>query len=443
MDTIVGHYLRQFESASPERKKSDPAWLNLMRQNAAGSLAATGFPSAKNEQWKYINISPVTAIPFACNIKGKKPARDEIAPFTFAGANIIVFVNGRYEPEFTRLVSPPELLRIESLSHVLKTNPKVVKPHLGRAVKGGGNPFAELNTAFMEDGVFIHAYRGSAVREAVIVLFVSTSASSPAVSYPRNLIVADESSQCVIVESYAGFNPGVSLTNAVTEIIAGPSSVVRHIRLQEEGPESYHMSKLAVTQAEKSSFTSDNLSFGAALSRAEISSLLSAEGCECTLNGLYMGRGSQIMDSHTRIEHLKPNGVSRELYKGILDEKSKGIFNGKIVVHKSAVKTKARQTNKNLLLSDDAEADPTPALEIFNDDVKVYHGSTVGQLDKDQIFYLRSRGIDESSARSLLTYAFASEVIDQINITPLWLRLRDMLLSRLPAGQAAKGAHLI
>ena len=284
--------------------------------------------------------------------------------------------------------------------------------------------------------------RGKDGEQPIHLLFVASSHGEPTVSHPRNLIIVGDNSQVAIVESYVGLDGGVYFTNAVTEIVAGQNAVIDYYKLQQESAEAFHIATLAVHQDRSSNFTSHSISLGGALVRNDVKARLDAEGVECTLNGLYMASGHQLVDNHTSIDHAKPHCSSHELYKGVLDGKSKGVFSGKIIVRPDAQKTDAKQTNKNLLLSADSVIDTKPQLQIYADDVKCTHGATVGQLDKDAIFYLRSRGIGHEDARSLLTYAFANEIISRIKIPSVREQLNAAVLQWLPKAPEVKDALL-
>jgi len=276
---------------------------------------------------------------------------------------------------------------------------------------------------------------GKVVGHPIHLLFISTALGTASASYPRNLIVAGNNSQVTIVETYVGTEKAVYFTNAVTEVVVGENAVLDHYKLQRESKEAFHIATLQVHQARSSTFASHSIALGGALVRNDVNVVLDGEGSECTLNGLYMATGQQHVDHHTRIDHARPHGLSRQLYKGVLGGQARGVFNGKIVVHATGQKTDAKQTNKNLLLSADALIDTKPQLEINNNDVKCTHGSTIGRLDEDSIFYLRSRGIAEEMARSLLTYAFASEIINRIKVEPLRATLENLVVTRLQQGR--------
>jgi Fe-S cluster assembly protein SufD len=283
----------------------------------------------------------------------------------------------------------------------------------------------------MADGAFVYIPKRRVVEDPIHLLFFSTSGEGPSVSYPRNVIVVDSDSDVKIIESYFGVGNELYLTNGVTEVVAGENAIVDHCRLVRESEKAFHVATLQVHLDRNSNFTSRSITLAGALVRNDVNVLLDGEGIECVLDGLYLGSGEQHIDNHTKIEHLKPHGMSRELYKGILDGKARAVFNGKIVVHKDAQKTDAKQTNKNLLLSEAASVDTKPQLEIFNNDVKCSHGSTIGRLEEDAIFYLRSRGIDLEGARDLLTYAFASEVIQRIKVDSVRTGVDDFVMKGL------------
>lgn len=330
-------------------------------------------------------------------------SKQEWGHLIFDGCTVAVFINGHFSPELSKL---PKISGV---------------------------------TASFDKEAIISISKGIILDKPIQLLFLSAKNGNNPSSLPPIKIVAGENCQARVIESYDGFTLEPHTTNTTTDILLGPNAILEHFKVQDEAVKTSHLGRIQVSQEADSHFTSHNISLGGIRARTEIAVLLNDEGCECTLNGLYLGNGSQVMDSQIRIDHLKPHGTSRQLYKGILDGKSRGIFNGKVVVHPGAVKTDADQTNKNLLLSDQAEADPTPQLEILADDVKVRHGATVGQLDKDQLFYLRSRGIDEGGARSLLTYAFASDVINRISFAPVAARLKNALIAHLPEAAIVKG----
>jgi len=435
-------YLADFERFEKNGWTGSPPWVHQTRKAAISGFAELGFPTTQHEEWKYTSVAPIVKVPF-------RPADDEPDGLTKESLSLhtlgqaacaqLVFVNGRYSPALSSLRSLPEGVKAGSLAMALSADPAAVEPHLARHASSQGHPFVALNTAFIQDGAFVSIPKGKVVETPIHLLFVSTppfgsahdKRGKPTISHPRNLILAGDDSQTMIVESYIGLNNALYFTNVVTEIVAGESAVVAHYKLQRESEEAFHISTVQASLNHSSNFSSHSIDLGGALVRNDVNAVLDGKGIECTLDGLYMVAGRQHVDNHTRIDHVKPHCSSRELYKGVLGGRSKGVFNGKIYVHKDAQKTDAKQTNKNLLLSEDAVINTKPQLEIYADDVKCTHGTTIGQLDQEAIFYLRSRGIDLEAARGLLTYAFASEMIGRIKVEPVRAQLEHLLLARV------------
>ena len=437
-------YVSSFEAFRQTLGDQDPEWLHSLRKSAIARFESRGFPTLKDEAWKNTNVAPITKTSFHFDPSPDVPriAGDLIEQFTFGvlKCSQLVFLNGRFAPKLSYLRWLPEGVRVRSLREVLKSDPKAVEPYLGQGSGAEANSFADLNTAFLQDGAFIHVPKGQVVEEPIHLLFASTAEDGPRVSYPRNLIRIDEASQATIIESYVGIDRSTYLTNAMTEIVLGDDVVFDHYKMQRESESAFHVATTNLRQARNTAVSSTSFTLGAALSRNDVSTLFEREGGDLALNGLYVLHGKQHTDHHTFIDHAVPNCASRELYKGILDDRSRGIFYGLIRVQEGAMKTNARQTNRNLLLSEDAFGDSTPGLEIRADDVKCTHASTIGHLDEDAIFYLRSRGIDEAAAESLLTYGFASEVINGVKVAPMRIKLDQLVLSRLPGGEAMKEA---
>ena len=441
-------YLADFERFAQGAARG-PSWLNQLRTAAISRFAALGFPTARHEnvnlreEWKYTNVAPLVKVRFQpAAYERNGLAASKLARVTLGdvvGAQL-VFVNGHYAPELSFLRSLPEGAIAESLAAVLNAAPASVELHLARYASYQDSPFVALNTAFIADGAFVYVPQGTVVKEPIHLLFFSTTSGEPTVSYPRNLIVVGPESQATIVESYVGLGNDVYFTNAVTELIAGTHAVIDHTRVQLESPEAFHMATLQVQQERSSTVVSHAIGLGGVLVRNEVNAVLGGEGSDCTLNGLYLVTGQQLIDNHTQIDHVQAHCTSRELYKGVLDGKARGVFNGKIVVHKTAAKTDARQTNKNLLLSSDALVDSKPQLEIFNNDVRCTHGSTIGKLDQDALFYLRTRGIGAEAARRLLTYAFASEILNRLTVESLRVRLEGWVGTQLYRGNEREGA---
>jgi Fe-S cluster assembly protein SufD len=442
--SLTDPYLAAFESFAKATGDTEPAWLRKLRMGAISSFQKTGFPTVKNEDWKHTNVAPIVSMPFRFEPQAE-PSRvpgDLIEAYTFGvlKCSQLVFVNGCFAPKLSYLRWLPEGVRVRSVQEVLHFDPKALERELGKHAAFDKNPFTALNTAFLRDGAFVHVPQGRIVEEPIHLLYVSTSQDPAALSYPRNLIVMEDESQATVIESYVGLDRGVYFTNAVTEIRAGSGALLDHYKMQRESEAAYHFSNTGVIQGRGSTITSTSFDLGGGVVRSDTCTLFADEGGNLALNGLYLLHGTQHCDNHTFIDHATPNCTSLELFKGIIDARSRGIFYGKILVRKGAQKTNARQTNKNLLLSKEAFADSTPGLEILADDVKCAHGSTVGQLDENAIFYLRSRGIDEEAARTLLTYAFAAEIINQVKVASMRIKLDQLVLSRLPGSDMIQEA---
>lgn len=445
----VAHFLAHFERHENAVFGLEPSWLISHRRAAIARFTEVGFPTLKDEEWRYTNVRPIAEVPFRPAMSGPSTLSvDDLAGLSSGAQGCrLVFVNGKYAPELSFANRLPKGVKAGSLAELLTMNPQWLEGHLAQYARYLNNSFVALNTALMEDGAFVHIARGAVIEEPLYLLFISTEPREPSVTHPRNLIVAEESSQAKIVESYVGFNSRAGeeshraatggcpyLTNVVTEIAAAPNAILDHYKLQRESESAFHVATIQVQLAGDSTFSSHAISLGGALVRNDVNAVLSGEGIECTLNGLNMATGRQHVDTHTVIDHAKPHCTSHELYKTILDEKATSVFNGKIYVRQDAQKTDAKQTNQNLLLSEDAVINTKPQLEIFADDVRCTHGATVGQLDEDAIFYLRTRGIGLEEARNLLTYAFASDIIHRINVEPLRAELEKLLFTRLPRG---------
>lgn len=419
-----------------EMGKTGPAWLQELRAQGLQQFQRQGLPHAKLEAWKYTNVKPLSDIPFALG-KAYKPEAveiDQLACTRFGQPQgiRISLVNGRIAPSLSYGTSQKHGIRISNLSEAIKEQPDWIRSYLGHQTPIDREPFAALNTAFLEDGVVVRIPKGTIVKEPIEISVYTLPNGSFCASHPRLLIVAEAGSQASVIVTYAGKRGEKPyFTNTVTEIFVEASAVLNHYRLQDECEQSYHLSSLGVRQGQDSQFTSTGFSIGSRLSRHEITCLLSETGADCSLRGLYMAHGVQHVDHQTKIDHAKPNGTSREHFKGIMDDQAHGVFNGQILVREKAAKTNSSLTNNNLLLSREAKIDTKPLLEIFNDDVKCSHGATIGRLDENQIFYLRSRGLDQSLARNLLTYAFASEIVQELKFPALRSHLEEILLNRL------------
>ncbi len=432
------HYLAQFADAKRRLPGADLPWLQGQREAAIARFGAHGFPTTREEDWKYTSVRPIEKQAFALNApraQAMTSASMQTMGLADLPAHRLIFVNGRLDASLSTLGALPAGLSVRSLRDAIMQAPGEIEGRLGAVVDIAAHPFAALNTAFIDDGAYVTLRPGTVLEMPLHLLFVTTDGG---IAHPRVLVIAGENSQATIIEQYVGAGDHVYFNNAVTEVVASEGAFIEHYKLQQEGVKGFHVAGLHVRQEKDSRFISHSISLGGALVRNDIASLLAATGGECTLNGLYLAAGRQHVDYHTLIDHASAHATSREFYKGVLDGRARGVFNGRVIVRQDAQKTDAQQTNKNLLLSVDAEIDTKPQLEIYADDVKCSHGATVGQLSEDAIYYLRSRGIDAATARSLLTYAFADEVIRQIRLAPVRSRLEQLLLARLPGSERVK-----
>jgi Fe-S cluster assembly protein SufD len=430
-------YLRQFRAL--EKRAQGPAWLGRLRAEAMEAFAELSFPTVHLEDWKYTNVAPLTRVEFA------PAAADEQAaaavrrhPSFDLECWRLVFLNGRYTPELSRLEGLPRGVEVRSLAEALAVSPGAVEEHLARHADFKDHAFVALNTAFIEDGAFISIAKGVVLKQPIHLLYVSAPGAHSTVSHPRNLIVAGEASQAAVIEAYAGWGEVPAFTNAVTEIVAGENSRVDYVKVQQESAAAFHISTIHARQARYSNLASHSLALGSLLGREELITVLDGEGAEALLRGLYVTTGRQLIDNHTTIDHARAHCSSREFYKGVLDGASTGVFNGKIIVRPDAQKTDSKQSDKNLLLSEQATINTKPQLEIFADDVKCTHGATIGQIDSEAIFYLRSRGIGEEEARQLLVVAFGNEIIESVSHAPLRARLQADLRGRLERARAGR-----
>jgi Fe-S cluster assembly protein SufD len=405
-----------------------PEWLRTARSAAFARFLERGFPTTRDEEWKFTNVAPIAAVDFRRVGDGPGVTAAMIEPFLFKDAFRLqaVVVNGQLSAGLSSLSGLPEGVTISSLGEALSAQPPLEGPSLK-----SDHPFVLLNTAFCVGGVFIHIAPKTVLADPIHVLFVSAPGAAPALIAPRLFVIAGEQSQASIVENYAGIGATPVLTTAVTEVLMGPGAVVDHVKIQREPAEAFHMASTFVHLHRASTFASRAITFGGRIARNDITATLAGDGAECTLNGLYVADGDTLVDTHTTIDHAMPHCPSHEVYKGILAGRARGVFNGKIIVRPDAQKTDAKQTNKALLLSADATINTKPQLEIFADDVKCTHGATVGQLDDDQLFYLRARGIHLKDARNILIHAFASDVLNGIAHDAVRARLEEALVEKL------------
>ena len=412
-----------------------PAWLQSLREKARTRVGEIGFPTTDQEEWRFTNVAPLRQWPLhAAEPAARSISAADIQPFRLADDGYcLVFVDGRFRADLSTLPSEGAALRAGSLRAQWEGDAGELQQHLARYADEKANFFAALNTASFEDGAFVSVPAKSVVEQPVQLLYLAASKRPGAAVHARNLIVAHQDSSVKIIETYASLTEAPYLTNVVTELALGPGARVEHCKLQNENRCAFHVAAVQAEQARNSHWLSHSIATGARLARNQIQTRFNAEGAEAILNGLYLARGEQLIDHHTVVDHAHPRCDSHEFYYGILSGRSHGVFNGKIFVRKDAQKTNAKQTNRNLVLSEHALINTKPQLEIFADDVKCTHGATVGQLNDEALFYLRSRGIGADLARQMLVRAFANDAVERITLPQVRAYL-DQLLTGLFEG---------
>jgi len=432
MEDVIKNYSADFMQLK-NTKEND--WFSKQRQSAFDIFQESGFPNTRVEDWKYTDVKPIAKNTFSniteSNVASDNNEIDEILIKDLDCVNL-VFINGAYSEKYSDIKNISSKIVIKSMADALINDESLLKKHLTKHINQELNSFTALNTAFIQDGAYINISANTNIDKPINITYISRDSNHPFATHPRNLIVMGENSNATVIENYVGSGKVNYFTNSVTETVLLQGAVLKHYKIQQEGSSAFHIASLNTSQSKDSRFESHLVSIGGALVRNNINASLNEEGAEIIMNGLYMTEDVQHVDNHTRVDHLKPHTQSHQNYRGVLNGKSRGVFNGKVVVHPQAQKIEAYQNNANLLLSDDAEIDTKPELEIYADDVKCTHGATVGQLDDDMLFYLRSRAVDEKTARSLLTYAFADEVISEINIKEIQNKLERLIIGRLP-----------
>ena len=437
-------YLESFAQFENGAAGNGPEWLRSVRRSGIARFTELGFPTLHDEDWRFTNVAPIAQTSFQLALHGRAElAPRALEPFRFSGpaCSQLVFVNGRYAPELSRLQRLPEGVQIGSLARTLASDRGLLEQHLARYADYQNDAFIALNTAFIEDGAFVRLPRGTVLQEPVYLLYVSTATAAPAITHPRNLILVGDESQAAVVEDYLSLNGGVYFSNVVTEAVVGENSVLSHYRVERESTQAFHVSTLRVQQGRSSSVAAHAVLLGGALVRNNVHPVMVGEGGDCLINGLFLATGRQHTDNYMKVEHASPHCDSRQFYNGILDGQARGVFHGRIIVHKGAQKTDAKQTNRNLLLSDDAQIDTKPQLEIYANDVKCTHGATIGQIDEDALFYLRTRGLAETSARNLLVSAFAGEGLQRMKVEPIRKHLEAIVTQWLPQGKRLEEAR--
>lgn len=429
------HYAEARAGLLSVRGAQEPAWLQSLRDQAWEQFRAKRLPTTHDEDWRFTNVSALDRIPFrrvsasAASVK----IEDIAASFLKGALCRLVFVNGIFAPELSSTGKHGEQLEVTNLSSALARGDLEahVKAHLGRYANRERDAFVALNTALWEDGAVVRVPRGVAVELPVHILYVTANDGAPVMTHPRTLIVAEAGSRIAVVEDYVSFGSGQALSNSVTELVAGQDSTVSHYLVERENFDAFNISTLRLEQARGSNVHSHSILLGGGLVRNNVHPVLAGEGAECLINGLFVGSGQQHLDNYMLVEHAQPNCASRQFYNGILDERAHGVFHGRIVVHKDAQHTDAKQTNRNLLLTDDARMDTKPQLEIHADDVKCTHGATIGQIEDEALFYLRSRGLAEAAARNLLLYAFAAQCLDRMSESAAREFVESLIRARL------------
>ncbi len=420
---------KDFENSLNGESKSD---FHKIRKQAFNNFYELDFPDRKNEEWRYTNISPLLQQSFSIPNNIKLDATD-LSNHILKGidAYVMIFVNGKFSAEHSHLENIQKGIKIRCLADCIKNNDKDLLQHFGKYADCKNNIFTSLSTAFTTDGAFITVDDNCVIEKPIYLLFLTKAGNVNIQTQPRNLIVAGKNSQLKVIEHFSSTDNSTYFTNTITEIVAQENAVIDHVKLQEESINAFHIARMEVDQERSSNFTSHLISTGGKLSRNDLTSKFNGEGGEAMLNGLFLIEKDQLFDVHSFIDHAKPNCNSHEHYKGILDDNSHGVFNGKIMVRKDAQKTNAFQENNNILLSTNSLINTKPQLEIFADDVKCSHGATIGQLDNDAKFYLKSRGIGEEASKEILLHAFASDVVNHIKIDAVKNYAEEIITERI------------
>jgi Fe-S cluster assembly protein SufD len=439
MVTELATQKNSFHEAFRALQESTPAgWLHRLRENAMARFEEIGFPTPKDEEWKYTNVASLARTGFTpLTLEETAAAENDFARFGVAETrdSQLVFVNGRLRNELSSLSALPSGVVALDLSEAIADErySEIARTQLARHADFVANGFTALNTAFTNQGAFVYIPKEIKAKVPLHLLFISDPNERNKLSSPRVLVIAEANSNVTLIESYVSTHDAPYFTNAVVEVVLKDGARIEHYKLQREGAKAFHIATTAADLGANSSYDITTVTFGAQLSRHDLHVTMDHEGAECWVDGLYLVTATQHTDTHSVIDHRKPHCTSHQLYKGILDGKSRAVFNGKIFVRHDAQKTDAMQTNKNLLLSNEARVDTKPQLEILADDVKCAHGAAVGQIEEDELFYLETRGIHPDLARNLLTYGFAEEVIGKIKIDSIRSQLDEAVLNRLNA----------
>ncbi|MGI9534515.1 MAG: Fe-S cluster assembly protein SufD [Thermodesulfobacteriota bacterium] len=419
-DSKIESYIQGFN----EFKKSDGLntdYIKQLRKTAINNFSELGFPTLRDEDWRFTNLAPISKSKFKISENGSEGVSSKnVEKFLFNKLDSynLVFINGKYSKDLSNLENIQDKVKISSLSEAANSNNKIFSEYFGKFLNIDTEAFNALNTAFFQDGLFVYVPKSTALDKPIHAIYISNSVDQTVLN-PRNLIIAEDNSELKIIEHYVSLSEFVYFSNVVSEIFIGENSNLEHYMLEFESKKSYNISTLRVEQKRNSNLNSHSVLLGGALVRNNVHPVLNGEGCNSLINGLYMSNDRQHMDNFMRVEHASPHCDSRQFYSGVLDDKSRGVFHGRIIVHEGAEKTDAKQTNRNLLLSDTAQIDTKPQLEIYNDDVKCTHGATIGQMDDEAIFYLQSRGISRKNAQAIMLKGFTGESFASMSIEPV------------------------
>ena len=412
----IDRYLESFTKFEKRAAGRELPWLKKLRDEAFARFCETGFPTTHDEDWRFTNVAPIARTEFELAKKSEiQLSKSDLHGWSIEPVSAqLVFIDGHFSPALSALNHLPNGVSAGSLGEEIYHEAATVEAHLGRYLDTHRDAFSALNTAFVEEGGYVRVRRGTVVDEPIRMLFISSASDKPTMMHPRNLLVFEDETQATVIEEYVSLGAGIVFCNSATELVAGENANVSHYMIEREDHQAFNVSTLRIQQGRNANVASHSLLLGGGLVRNNVHPVLAGEGGECLINGLFVGNGRQHLDNYMHVEHASPHCSSRQFYNGILDDHAHGVFHGRIVVHKDAQKTDAKQTNRNLLLSDDAQIDTKPQLEIYADDVKCTHGATIGQIEENALFYLRSRGIDEVSARRLLLLAFAGQCVDRM-----------------------------
>jgi Fe-S cluster assembly protein SufD len=429
-------FLQEFEARSSTAIPEPPEWLERLQRAGMDRFSATGFPTSRDEEWRFTPVAPITQTSWRSAPRSGQVQREQLDQFRFGHSEwtTLVFVNGGYREDLSSIL-PRSGVSVASLSEALRTDSELLQAHIGQHAPVEATPFTALNTAMFHDGALVQVAPRAELSPPIHLLYVATADAAGSVTHPRNVILVGRGARASVVESYVAVGAGAAYwTNTVCEVSLGAGAWLEHARIQRESEQGYHIGLTYVDQQRDSHYRSFSMSMGGAIARHNLHARLNGENVETLLYGLYLTHGAQLVDNHTAIYHDHPNCRSWEVYKGVLEGHSRAVFNGKVFVKPEAQKTDAKQTNRNLLLSEGARVDTKPQLEIFADDVKCTHGATVGRLDELALFYARSRGVPAEEAQRLLTYAFAAEVMAEVSIEPVRAELEQLVRRRLGTG---------